>query len=62
MNHLTVKANKIVIVFNMSGTTPVVAVDISKAFNRIWQATLILKGCVCYIFASMFFMSKREHL
>ena len=30
-------------------------------FQISWHHQM-LKGCVCYIFASLFFMSKREHL
>ena len=37
---LTVVSNRIARVFNMSGATRAVALDISKVFNRIWHAGL----------------------
>ena len=40
---LTVVSNRIVRTFNRCGTAPAVAVDISKAFGRIWHAGLLYK-------------------
>ena len=31
-------------------------------FNSLKNQTLRFKGCVCYIFASLFYMFKKEHL
>ena len=61
---LTVVSDRISRAFNRSGATRAVTLDISKAFDRVWHAGLLhkLKGCVRYIFASLFCMSKREHL
>ena len=36
--------------------------DIKCKKPKLMQKTSIFKGCVCYIFASLFFKSKREHL
>ena len=40
---LTVVSDRIATAFNMSGTTRVVAIDISKAFDRVWHAGLLHK-------------------
>ena len=41
---LTVVSDTIARAFNRSGTTRAVAVDISKAFDRVWHADLLHKG------------------
>ena len=38
MNLLTVVSDRIARAFNRSGATPTVALDISKAFDRVWYA------------------------
>ena len=40
---LTVVSNRIARTFNRSGTTQAVALDISKAFDRVWHAGLLHK-------------------
>ena len=40
---LTVVSDRISRAFNRSGTTQAVALDISKAFNRVWHAGLLQK-------------------
>ena len=40
---LTVVSDRIARVFNRSGTTQAVALDISKGFNRVWHAGLLYK-------------------
>ena len=40
---LTVLCGRIVMDFNWSGTTGIVAVDISKAFDRIWHACVLFR-------------------
>ena len=40
---LTVVSNRIARAFNRSGTTRAVALDISKAFDRVWDAGLLHK-------------------
>ena len=40
---LTVVSDRIARAFNRSGTTPAVALDISKAFDRVWHAGLLHK-------------------
>ena len=40
---LTVVSNKIARAFNRSGATRVVALDVSKAFERVWHAGLLHK-------------------
>ena len=40
---LTVVSNRIVRTFNRCETAPAVAIDISKAFGRIWHAGLLYK-------------------
>ena len=61
---LAVVSGRVARAFNRCGATRAVARDISKTLNRVWHAGLLhkLKGCVRYIFASLFFASKREHL
>ena len=43
-SQLTVVSDRIVRAFNRSGATRAVAVDISKAFDRVWHADLLHKG------------------
>ena len=43
-NLLTVLSDRIRRAFNRSGATGAVALDISKAFNRVWHAGLLYKG------------------
>ena len=40
---LTVESDRIARAFNRSGATPAVALDISKAFDRVWHAGLLHK-------------------
>ena len=40
---LTVVSDRIAMAFNRSGATRVVALDISKAFHRVWHAGLLHK-------------------
>ena len=40
---LTVVSDRIARVFNISGATRAVALDISKAFDRVWHASLLHK-------------------
>ena len=40
---LTVVSDRITMAFNRSGATQVVALDISKAFDRVWHAGLLHK-------------------
>ena len=40
---LTVVSDRIAGAFNRSGATPAVALDISKAFDRVWHAALLHK-------------------
>ena len=51
---LTVVSNRIAGTFNRSGATQVVALDVSKAFDRVWHAVLLHKcksyGISGYIF------------
>ena len=42
-NLLTVVSDRIARAFNRSGATRAVALDISKAFNRVWHASLLQK-------------------
>ena len=41
---LTVASDRIARVFDRSGATPAVALDISEAFNRVWHAGLLHAG------------------
>ena len=61
---LTVASDRIRRAFNRLVATRTVALDISKSFDRVWHIGLLhkLKGCVCYIFASLFCKSKGQHL
>ena len=43
MDLLTVVSDRIARSFNRSGTTRAVALDISKAFDRVWHASLLHK-------------------
>ena len=43
VDHLTVVSDRIARVFNRSGATRAVALDISKAFDRVWHAGLLHK-------------------
>ena len=40
---LTVVSDRIARVFNRSGTAPAVALDISKAFDRVWHIGILHK-------------------
>ena len=44
---LTVVSNRIAGTFNRSGATQVIALDVSKAFDRVWHAVLLHK-CKSY--------------
>ena len=44
---LTVVSDRIVRAFNRSGATQAIALDISKAFDRVWHAGLLYK-LKCY--------------
>ena len=62
---LTVVSNRIARSFNRSGGTRAVALDISKAFDRVWHAGLLHKlksyGVSCQIFGFISsFLSKRQ--
>ena len=49
---LTVESDRISRVIDSSGATRDVALDILKAFNKVWYAGLRhkLKACICYFF------------
>ena len=49
-NHLTVVSDRIARYFNKSGTTGAAALDISKAFGRVWQIKLKSYGILVRIF------------
>ena len=62
---LTVVSDKIAWGFNRSWATRVLAFDISKAFNRVWHASLLHKlksygisgqifGLICQLFGAIF--------
>ena len=62
---LTVVSDRIARAFNRSGATRAVALDISKAFGRVWQAGLLQKlkscGISCQIFGPISsFLSNRR--
>ena len=62
---LTVASDRIARVFNRSGATRAVALDISKAFDRVWHAGLLHKlksyGISSQIFGRIsFFLSNRQ--
>ena len=64
-NLLTVKSGKIARTFNRSGATRAVALDISKAFDRVWHAGLLHKlksyGVSGQIFGLIYsFLSKEK--
>ena len=46
---LTVVSDRIARTFNRSGATRAVALDISKAFNRVWPADLLMEFQVRYL-------------
>ena len=48
-NLLTVMSDRIARAFNRSGATRAVALDISKAFNRVWHAGLLMEFQVRYL-------------
>ena len=58
---LTVVCDRIVRTFNRSGATQVVALDISKAFDRVWDSSFFLRftsyGILGQIFGLNFFFS-----
>ena len=61
---LTVVSDRITRAFNRSGATRAVALNISKAFDRVWQAGLLHKLMSYGISGQMFrlissFLSKR---
>ena len=60
---LTVVSDRIAWAFNRSGTTRAVALDISKAFDRVWHAGLLHKlksyGISGQIFGLISFLSNR---
>ena len=62
---LTVVSDRIAMAFDRSGATRAVALDISKAFNRVWHAGLIHKLKSCGILGQIFglmcsFLSNRQ--
>ena len=40
---LTVVSGRIALAFNRSGATQAAALDISKAFNKVWHASLVYR-------------------
>ena len=65
LDFLTVVSDRIARTFNRSGANPAVALDISKAFDKIWHAGLPLKvksyGISGHIFGLIsFFLSNRQ--
>ena len=60
-NLLTVSSDRIARAFNRSGATCIVALDISKAFNRVWHVGLLHKhksyGISGHIFHLICFLS-----
>ena len=40
---LTVTSDRVARAFNRPGATPAVALDLSKAFDKVWYASLLLK-------------------
>ena len=57
---LTVASDRIARDFNKFGATRAVALDIPKAFDRVWLAGLLhkLKACVCYFLSNFYFFIK----
>ena len=53
-NLLTVVSHRIARVFSRSGTTQDVALDMSKAFDRVWHACLLHKRKSCGISGQIF--------
>ena len=51
---LTVVSHRIARAFNRSGATRAVPLDISKAFERVWNAGLLLKLKSCGISGQIF--------
>ena len=51
---LTVISDRIARAFNRSGATLAVALDISKAFDRVWHAALLHKLKTCRISGQIF--------
>ena len=65
-DRLTVVSHRIARAFNRSAATQSVALDISKAFDRVWHAGLLLRlksyGISCQIFGLVSsFLSNRRH-
>ena len=63
--HLTVASDRIARAFNTSGATSAVVLDISKAFDRVWNGGLLHKlksyGTSGQIFGlNSFFLSNRQ--
>ena len=54
VNLLTVTADRIVRVFNISGATQVVVLDISKASYRVWHTGLLYKFKLNGVMKSVF--------
>ena len=54
---LTVVSDKIARAFNSLGATWAIALDISKAFDRVWHAGLLhkLKACIYYFLSNFYF-------
>ena len=61
---LTVVSDRIARAFNWSGATRAVALDLSKAFDRVWHAGLLHKrksdGISGQIFGLIYFLSNRQ--
>ena len=57
---LIVVSDRIARAFNRYGATPAVALDISKAFDKVWHACLLhkLKACVRYFLSIFKFYTK----
>ena len=58
---LTVVSDKTARAFNRSGAPRAVALDISKAFDRVWHAGVLQNGMSDQIFGVIyFFLSNRQ--
>ena len=60
---VTVVSDRIARAFNDSGATRVVALDMSKAFDRVWHVGLLDKvkyGISIQIIGLIFFLSNRQ--